>query len=230
MRSDTCCCAVCRALLEIQPILLDIAAAAGQAHSSSSDDEEEAQQHIMGHHEPPSSSNGLQMASKIALQPYHGVVGYVTPAADMKCTSRWSRILVHLQKTSSPANSRNGSTGSSIPDTSQLVAAAAELAAVLADLQQSKLLMTTKGHCQHQQTVCMFRCYHESNTSVEPATGATGGACVSWYNILSNELQRLRSEQRCHHQVAVQYVPVSSVASSVQGSGASWAILEALVC
>lgn len=186
-----------RALLEVQPVLVDLAAAQPAASSSSdSNDEQGAAK------QGPNMAAALGDGGHLADQRLRAGQLHVTSGSG---SNTWRRILVHLSKAAVALG--DSSTSSS----DELVQQAA-----VAGRRVREALLQQHGMAAE---LCTVRCWYECTPD------GTDGRSPCWEEALVGSMR----EQLGGQQVAVQFVPVSQVASSV-GPAACWAVLEAHAC
>jgi hypothetical protein len=194
----------CRAMLEVQPVLEDLAAAAAAPPSSSSSDggsdcEQETAAVLAG------TLPDAQHASIGCSQDAAGVGVHITQDAGSS-SSCWRRILVHLTGQQRCDNTSSSCNSSADDQAAQAVAAAEQMAA---------LCRSASGAA----SVCSLRCWH----AVAGADGSSQSS-AKWQAALVSRLQEGTGQQ----QMALQSVQVCAVATSMQ-PGPCWAVIEAYV-
>jgi enamine deaminase RidA (YjgF/YER057c/UK114 family) len=198
---------LCRALLEVQPVLQDLAVAVPPASSSNGSDSDCGHEAAAAAGAPASVEPGAAADASSGAAP--GAVGvHVTQGA---CgSSGWRRILVHLETTHNDGSAAADSASCGPADDTRAAQAAAAADQIGAACRRSG---GAAGN------VCSLRCWYD----VAPEEAASQSN-ATWQAML------LFSARECIGQqgVAVQLVQVSTVAMSTQ-LGPCWAVLEAYV-
>lgn len=215
----------------MQPVLLDLSAAAAREHeSSSSSDDDHSTQQVEGNQPDALLSPKQPQQDPDVAGPVHGSQALITlhvSPINLRSYSSWKRVLVHCQQ----LQDSHDATGRNVDPRSLAEATASQLAAAVVDcFPEGSRPRKGQQAGGPQQQVCMLRCYHTFSSNLTSAAASDYAGEQTWQLSLTAQLQQLLNQQQQQDQVAVQFVPVSSVASSVQDSVSCCIVLEMLVC
>lgn len=238
-----------RSLLEIQPILVDLAAAQQATASSSSSSEDVQEEEDAGVCDDLAACNladsaadddqsvndhcaGSGHTTLTDSNSSDHVICSVSPSVDTLdggSSCGWTRVLLHLLKNGAAADPGSD-------HAAQVAVAMGKLSGVLtgeggSSSRRNYLRSTVTGHVAGS-AVCMVRCYYEVASDSGKPSSVSG--CVlndgdSLKAIILRNLEQLFAAHDQGHQVAVQCVPVSGVASSASQGDACWSIVEIML-
>lgn len=196
---------LCRALLEVQPVLADLASpppppASSSGSDSDSDCEQEAAAAAPADAQPGAAASGGSGAAAAAA----AAIG-VHLTQDACGSSGWRRLLVHL----TGQHGRDGAGCSSADEqrAAQVVAVAEQVAAAC------RRCGGAAG------SVCSLRCWYAIDG---PAGGSQSN--LAWQASLVSSAQKCTGQP----ELVMQSVQVSRIATSVQ-PGPCWAVMEVYV-